>query len=219
MPPRTAHRQRQVARRRRPSRALVLTMLAVALVVLTAALVALSSARDGSGPPPFHLPAARTGYYPKAAPGDEAARRSYSAVSLRQGQAGPPGSDPVSRWRPILAAIDGRRARAWRTGNPALLRRVYVAGSHALRRDRAMLSRYGDRGLRVDGVRLGFLSVAVLAQRPGRADLLVVDQLGRARALGPHGARLVLPTDRPSRHRVTLRRTSAGWRIAAVSNW
>jgi hypothetical protein len=122
----------------------------------------------------------------------------------------------IQRWRRVLAALDRIRGMAWLRGEPRLLRRVYSAASTPLDHDREMLASYTRRGLRVRGVRLHIDRLHVLSRAAGRVRLLVIDQLGPATAVSRPGYPRRLPTDRPSRHLVVLRRTEAGWRIAAV---
>lgn len=120
------------------------------------------------------------------------------------------------RWAAVLGELLAPRAAAWRLGEPRLLRSVYVAGSDALARDQRMLGAYLDRGLRVDGVRMRLSVVMVQRQAPDRASLFVVDRLARAVAYDVRGDALPLPHDLPTRHRIELVMTDAGWRIAAI---
>lgn len=126
----------------------------------------------------------------------------------------PPG--PPGRWRSVLADLDRLRARAWQTGRPVLLRRVYTASSPELVRDQAMLREYVDRGLTVGGVRLAFGEVRVARGGPGVVHLRVVDQLRPVTAWDSAGNRFALPRDRPTRHTILLRHGSSGWRVADV---
>lgn len=98
-----------------------------------------------------------------------------------------------------------------------LLREVYVAGSAPLARDTQMLRAYLHRGLRVSGVRSWCSVVLLERQLPDRASLVVVDTLGAAVAQDARGRLLPLPRDQPTRHRVQLRMTSEGWRIAGIT--
>jgi hypothetical protein len=120
------------------------------------------------------------------------------------------------RWRAVLYRLDSARARAWRRGDPDLLRAVYTAQSPALDDDRHLLGDYARRGMRVRDVRLRFGRVAVVERRPGYVRLAVVDRLAAATAVSASGRLLPLPRDRPSRHRVLLRRVGEGWRIDRV---
>lgn len=126
-----------------------------------------------------------------------------------------PTHDP--RWSEVLDGLSAARARAWRRGAPGLLRAVYVPGSVALRRDQQMLDAYRRRGLRVRGVVMDFSVVLAQRQRPGAASLLVVDALGPAVAQDGSGHSRLLPRDLPTRHRIELAMTPAGWRIRAIA--
>ncbi len=121
-----------------------------------------------------------------------------------------------SRWRAVLDIIDRRRAIAWRLGRPDLLRRVYTAGSPVLNEDQEMLAGYVQRGLRVMGARLRFISVSLARRQPRWVRLIVVDQLGEAVTLDRAGHRERLPHDLPTRHRIELRKVGNDWRIARV---
>ncbi len=117
--------------------------------------------------------------------------------------------------RDVLRGWDGRRAEAWASGDPDLLRSLYTRRSAAGDRDVAMLRRYLDRGLSVR-LRTQVLSTRVVTETDRRLVLLVTDRLASAVAVG-RGRRVVLPTDEPSTRRITLTRAAAGaWRVATV---
>lgn len=131
----------------------------------------------------------------------------------------PSGADPTAeapRWQGVLRQLDDRRARAWRTGRPQLLRRVYTHGSPSLRRDVAMLTSYLERGLRVPGVHVRYLAVSATGQRGEAVRLTTVDRLAPLSARTAVDARMRLPRDRPSRHVIALRRVEGCWRIAWI---
>ena len=122
----------------------------------------------------------------------------------------------TERWRRTLASLDRRRAEAFSEDRPGLLRSVYSAGSAVLDQDRATLAAYRSRGLRVLDLRMRVLRLRVLDAGPRRAVLVVLERLAAATAVDRSGATTALRSDRPSEHRILLRRTPAGWRIAAV---
>jgi hypothetical protein len=122
-----------------------------------------------------------------------------------------------ARWLRVLDRIGGLRARAWRTSDPAALSQVYVAPSSALRADRAMLSAYSARDLRLRA-RLDFLRVLLIDRRPGEATLAVVDRLRSVAAKSATGAVAELPDDQPTAHTIVLRRVGGRWLIADVSS-
>lgn len=80
-----------------------------------------------------------------------------------------------------------------------------------------MMRTYLHRGLRVSGVRTRFTAVVLQRQLPDRATLIVVDTLGPAVAVDAQGRAQPLPHDLPTRHRIQLRMTDGGWRIAAIA--
>lgn len=121
-----------------------------------------------------------------------------------------------SRWSPVLDRLDVHRARAYATGRPHPLHRVYVRGSRVLAHDRRMLRAWIRRDATVTGVRLRVLHVRRLPTKGADVRLRVVDQLTHGAATLPGGNRMPLPRDRPTAHVVVLRRTTVGWRIAAI---
>ena len=115
----------------------------------------------------------------------------------------------------MLDRLDAHRARAYATGRPRLLLRVYLPRSRVLARDRHMILAWTRRGAAVEGVRLRVLDVSRLPS-PGRSvRLRVVDRLSPATARLASGEWIALPHDQPTEHVIVLRRTSDGWRIAA----
>ena len=115
----------------------------------------------------------------------------------------------------VLRAWDVRRAAAWAAGDEAALAALYTDGSAAGRRDRAMLGRYGARGLRVRGMRMQVLAGKVRSRTAGRIVLVVTDRLAHAVAVR-RGTRVVLPRDRATRRTIVLRRVAGEWRVAQV---
>ena len=115
----------------------------------------------------------------------------------------------------VLRAWDVRRAAAWAAGDEAALAALYTDGSAAGRRDRAMLGRYGARGLRVRGMRMQVLAGKVRSRTAGRIVLVVTDRLAHAVAVR-RGTRVVLPRDRVTRRTIVLRRVAGEWRVAQV---
>ena len=125
---------------------------------------------------------------------------------------------PRSDDGPALAALrawDAGRARAWASGDVAALRSLYTASSAAGERDAAMLARWQDRGLRVEGMETQVLAARVVDHSRGRLVLEVTDRLARAVAVGP-GRRVVLPSDGATTRRVTLHLVDGVWRVASV---
>ena len=122
---------------------------------------------------------------------------------------------PDDQWATRLAELDRVRAEAFATGDTSLLRDVYTADSRGLRADRRVIAAYARRDGRVQGAQLRVLSCRVERQDGDRVVLDVVDQLAPARVAWGDGSSTRLPTDRPTRRTVTLRRTHAGWRIDA----
>lgn len=138
----------------------------------------------------------------------------------------PPSLAPTShkartaRWRQVLAVLDRRRSRAYAELAPRLLRGVYTARSTVLRHDRALLSDYRRRGLRVCGMRMRVLSLRVRARDAGRVLLRVRERLAPGAAVVGGDAVRRLPADAVGTRLLNLRRVEGRgpvrWRISAV---
>jgi hypothetical protein len=123
--------------------------------------------------------------------------------------------DATPRVVRVLHDWDARRSAAWARGDQAALRSLYVAGSSTGRADRTALAAYGERGLRVPGLRFQVASVDLVARSPRRLVLAVTDRLVSAAAVG-QGARWTLPADRWSTRVVAMRRVGGAWRVEEV---
>ena len=115
----------------------------------------------------------------------------------------------------VLRSWDHARATAWAQGDAAALRRLYVDGSAAGRRDVAMLRRWTDRHLRVRGMSMQVLGVRLRARTERRIVLDVTDRLVGAYAVGG-GRRIALPADNASTRRLEFRRVDGRWLLASV---
>jgi hypothetical protein len=115
----------------------------------------------------------------------------------------------------VLRGLDRRRAAAWAHDDPAGLARLYLPGSTAGRRDRAMLAEYVARGLRVRSMHRQVLAARVQLHRRERLRLEVTDRLVDAVAVGA-GVRTALPAGRVQTRLITLVRVGGWWRIADV---
>ena len=146
---------------------------------------------------------------------------------LAAGLAGLGPDAPAPRARPTPAAADrtaalgvlrewdAARAVAWRSGSPAALRALYAEGSASGRADRALLTAYRSRGLRVGGMTMQRSLVRVLARSEDRWVLRVTDRLVGAFVVGP-GGRVPLPHDAWSTRVVVLLRVGERWRVSEV---
>lgn len=116
----------------------------------------------------------------------------------------------------VLRAWDRDRADAWRHGDVAALRRLYVPGSAAGRADRAMLSSYLDRGLRVRGLRMQVASADVQYADDDRIVLRLTERLAATATVTGVAGDLRLPGDGWSRRRVVLVDDGERWRVVSV---
>ena len=115
----------------------------------------------------------------------------------------------------VLAAWDADRVQAWAAGDVGRLASLYTEDSATGTRDVAMLARYVDRGLRVEGLRMQRLSVTPVAETPGRWVLRVADRVAGGSVVGDRW-RVSLPRDRPSVHTIVLRLVDGSWRVDTV---
>jgi len=127
---------------------------------------------------------------------------------------------PVTEPRPeveaasVLAAWDAGRAAAWAAGDVRRLRSLYMPGSVAGERDVAMLRRWVDRGLVVDGLRTQVLSLREVRRSADRWVLAVTDRIVGGVAIGSSPLRL--PTGAPRTRTVVLRKVGDRWLVSAV---
>jgi hypothetical protein len=146
---------------------------------------------------------------------------SDAGTPAREEVAVDPGRALTLRGLAVLRQWDARRAAAYADADPRLLHSLYTPGSQAGRRDRALLERYGERGLVVRGVLPQIRSVAVTSHRPGRLRVEVQERYPKlvvrksaGTGDGPGVERL---GERRYRARaVELRRSADGWRVATV---
>lgn len=118
--------------------------------------------------------------------------------------------------REVLAAWDGRRARAWAAGDAEALRDLYASGSGAGRADVALLKRWTERDLTVVDMQTQVISLAVVEHGADRLVLDVTDRVVGARAVGGGGTR-ELPRGAPATRRIEMVRSNGEWLVADVS--
>lgn len=116
----------------------------------------------------------------------------------------------------MLHRLDLARQAAYDRRRPGLLARVYAPGSTLLRHDRAVLTAYLERGIRLGPVRLEVSALRVTRRSRGSVRLRVVELLAPTTAVLPDGDRVALPADAPTLRTLRLVRTPAGWRLAAA---
>jgi hypothetical protein len=153
----------------------------------------------------------------RAGEGSEDAQAPEPVTIQRHGAVAPERGADGAALR-TLREWDRSRARAYATGSPARLRRLYVVGSAVGAADLRLLEAYRSRGLRVLGMRTQVLALVVLEALPDRWALRVTDRLARA-VVVRSGRRLDLPRDRSSTRVITLMRgADARWRVSSVSD-
>jgi hypothetical protein len=117
----------------------------------------------------------------------------------------------------LLHDWDARRAGAYAEGSTQGLRDLYAPGSGAGAADVRLLQRYTSRGLRVTGLRMQVLALAVTERSPDRWILRVTDRL--AGGVAVHASqRTPLPRDTSTTRVLTLvRGGDSRWRVSAVA--
>lgn len=115
----------------------------------------------------------------------------------------------------VLGGLDAVRARAFVSGDEAMLTDVYV-DERAARADAKVLRSYRERGLRLEGMSLVRESCRATDRAAGRVTLEVLDRLGPTWVESAEGVRRELPRDRPTRRVVVLERVDDVWRVAEV---
>ena len=138
-------------------------------------------------------------------------------VAEAQRSAGSASARTVRRAAAVLHRWDDRRAAAYARGDPVALRRLYLPGSRAARRDLRVLQAYAERGLVVRGLRTQLLTLEVVEAGRGDLTLAVTDRLVGGHAVG-RSSRVALPRDAPSSRVLELSRRGGGWRVASVQD-
>ncbi|MGH8894978.1 MAG: hypothetical protein ACRDWY_17000, partial [Actinomycetes bacterium] len=124
----------------------------------------------------------------------------------------------TSRWAGILQQLDEARSRAFASGAASDLEEVYVAGSPALRRDRATLGRLTRSGLRAEGLRLVATRVTVVDRRRSAVRVEVVDRMPPYRLVDASSALVERRPGRgPTRWTVTLQEMEGTWLVYDVA--
>lgn len=130
-------------------------------------------------------------------------------------------------WQRLLQALARERAAALRRRDPALLDRVYLAGSGAGTADRATVMQLRRRGVIPRGLRIRVGPVRPLdgeaagSAAPGNGASAVVEMVSTVSSYrlvdAATGSTVdVAPASPGHAIRVTLRHTGGGWRIAAL---
>jgi hypothetical protein len=115
----------------------------------------------------------------------------------------------------VLHRWDRARARAWASGDPAALGRLYVDGSRAGRADTRLLRRYLARGLVVRRMAMQVLAVRPLHSGPDRIRVVVTDRLAGGVAVADD-REMPLPGGAASSRLLVLEHEDGGWRVASV---
>lgn len=121
------------------------------------------------------------------------------------------------KWLQTLQALDVRRSRAFSTLNPADLNTIYVPGSPPWSADRALLTSYRDRHIRIEGLRMQIETVTV--ETPGKTTVVlrIVDRLVSGTAITASGQRTAFPPGKPTPRRLTLTANANNWRISKIT--
>lgn len=121
---------------------------------------------------------------------------------------------PEPAW--TLRGLDHTRAVAFQRGEPELLSDVYAPGSSLLRDERHRMLAYARDGVTLHGMELVVMSCTVLADEADRQVLRVTDRLLPTRAEFADGTVRALPSDRPTRRDIEMRRIAGEWLIWSI---
>lgn len=124
---------------------------------------------------------------------------------------------PEARALAVLRRWDVRRARAWSSGDPAALGRLYIPGSRTGAHDTADLRRWVGRGLRVTGIHQQVASVVLSRRSLHRMILVVNDRTVDGIAVCGDGRRTAVPASAWATHRIVLRQGGGAWRVVEVT--
>lgn len=208
-------------RRRRPS-GLVLGCVVLVLGLLAGGLV---WARSGE-------PAGQVSVLPVArqlpAPQLPAPQPPTPQAGTPTSQAGPPapsaspppvpGAPAEPAWGPVLDGLDRQREQAFAQGAPALLERVWVAGSTGATGDAAALATLISAGRTAWGVRHEVRALRRTTWSAGHAELRVTDVLTPQVLRDAAGSAVQsLPGRGEAAYDVVLVQVADGWRIAELT--
>ncbi|NIK60685.1 hypothetical protein [Kribbella shirazensis] len=147
-----------------------------------------------------------------------------SSASLPRPQP-PTSSVDLVAWTRTLRALDAQRAHAFWTLDLAALDKVYVPGSSPWVADRALLSDYRRRNVRVRGLRITIESTTIMRRTPTTVILRTTDHLTAGQAVDHTGTVTTLPSGRPTTKLITLTATPPSpdrthpraWRISTIT--
>lgn len=153
-----------------------------------------------------------TGATPGATPGETGAEPSAGGTSA-------PGGRSREQWaRLVLAGWDTDRAQAWRRGDPAALRDLYVPGSRAAVRDLELLRRWDRAGWRLRELRTEVQRLSVLGVSRRQVVLRVRDRVVGVLAEDERTGRLRRwPPQQWQTRTLRLRRAETRWKVASVT--
>jgi hypothetical protein len=121
-------------------------------------------------------------------------------------------------WSSILGFLDHARGEAFATGDARRLSGVYAPGSPLLAADRNAITRLAAAGQRARGVRHTIRSVGVTSHDDRVAVLRVIDVLASYDVVDVSGRVVLRTAPRPAAAFVVrIVKTSAGWRLAAIT--
>jgi hypothetical protein len=115
----------------------------------------------------------------------------------------------------VLHAWDDARERAWASGDPVALRRLYAAGSSAGEHDVRLLRRYLARGVVVRHMERQVLASRVERLTADRIRLVVTDRFAGGMASAGSN-RVALPGTSATTRVLVLRRTDGVWQVVSV---
>lgn len=116
----------------------------------------------------------------------------------------------------VVRAWDAERSRAWAAGSLEELEELYAEGSRAGQRDVAMLRKYVDRGLVVEGLDVQLISVEEVRRGEESMVLDVTDRVHAGTVVGA-GVDQSLPRDGADTRRLVFRLVEGEWLVERVA--
>jgi hypothetical protein len=155
-------------------------------------------------PPPAH-PSTGQPSPARPSPGQPSATRATTSAPPSESTAS---SADLAAWIQTLQALDTQRAQAFWTLDLNALDRVYIPGSAPWRTDRALLSAYRKRNVRIQGLRITIESTAITHRTATTVTLKTTDHLTAGQAVDHTGATTPLPPGAPATRLITLTTTA-----------
>ncbi|GAA0605725.1 protein kinase [Kribbella sandramycini] len=123
-------------------------------------------------------------------------------------------------WLAVLQALDAQRAQAFASLDLESLDRIYMPNTQPWRSDRALLTTYRRKGIRIRNLQIQIDGNTVVRQSTTSVTLRTTDHLAQGQAITRTGATTKLPPGSPTTRLITLTLTpppNPTWRIESIT--